>query len=311
LDQGGRPIRFLIGWAGLALGWATALLASPAEMQALIWTAKGHELAALTNQPAACPQADDGDLQLVAGRALFNAPQLLGGQAARAGVSCASCHVNGRDNPHFFLEGVSATPGTADVSSSFFSAARANGRFDPKPIPDLAMPGKISREIASGELEQFLRGLIVEEFGGRQPSGATQAALAAYVRSVRPCPGKANEARRLRAQLDLVRDSIWAARWMAEQGEAEASLLLVGAARHQLGLIDERLARPGLGAERRLLLSASRKLQPNDEARAAEPTELGKWLDQFDRQIVPRTLRAEPRSLYDQTRLAEWLLSSD
>jgi hypothetical protein len=276
-------------------------------MVALTWIAPGQELEALARQPAAClaPTADDSLVR--AGRALFNAPQLLGGQAARADVSCASCHANGRVSRHFHLEGVSDAPGTADVGSSFFSTARANDRFDPKPIPDLAMPGKVSRDPVSGELEEFLRGLIVEEFAGRDPGAASLAALAAYVRAVGPCADAEEEKRGLAGQVALVRDSVTGAISMAERGETAAAVLLAGAARSQLGLINERLVGPRLDRERNMLLAASRRLQPIAEAGAPDPGRLRAWLDDFDSRIVPRLERVEARSLYDPERLKDYL----
>jgi hypothetical protein len=279
-------------------------------MMALTWIAPGHEFEALARQPAACLSASADNDAVRAGRALFNAPQLLGGQAARADVSCASCHTNGRVNRHFQLDGVSAGPGTADVSSSFFSLARANHRFDPKPIPDLALPGKVSRDPANGELEAFLRGLIVEEFVGREPSDASLAAVAAYVRAIRLCAEDGQEPRTLAAQVGLVRDSVRAAMWMSGRGETDAAVTLVGAARTQLGLIHERLANRSLARERALLLAASRQLQPIAEARAPDAGRLGAWLARFDRKIAPRLARAEPRSLYDPARLEDYLGAS-
>jgi hypothetical protein len=267
-------------------------------MQALTWIAPGHEAAALMRQPATCPATASDPAEAEAGRGLFHAPQLLGGQAARAGLSCASCHVNGRGNPHFFLSGISAAPGTADVSASFFGLGRANARFDPKPIPDLALPGRISRDPASGELEAFLRGLVVEEFSGREPGKATLAALASYVRTIRPCPDRADEPLALAVQLDLVRASVRGAVWFVRRGEPTSAAVLVAGARRQLGLIDERFASPRLAGERRALLGASRQLQPIAESTAPDPARLNAWLAEFDRNLAPSLLRAEPRSLY-------------
>ncbi|MFM9936852.1 MAG: hypothetical protein ACKVOL_11720 [Novosphingobium sp.] len=242
----------------------------------------------------------------MSGEALFNAPMLLGGQAARADMSCASCHSNGRRNPHFQLAGVSAEPGTADVSSSFFSLARADGKFDPKPIPDLAFPVKISRERASGELERFLRGLIVEEFSGREPSKAAIAALAAYVRSIGDCGAVLEQPRRLADHISLIRLSVLAAARLAQTGDSETAAIAVAGARHQLGLIDERYAGSGLGQERRQLLAASRALQPAAQSSAPDPAQLRRWLITFDRDLVPVLGRSESRSLFSETRAAHW-----
>lgn len=233
------------------------------------------------------------------GEALFNAPMLLGGQAARADVSCASCHSNGRRNPHFFLAGVSSEPGTADVSSSFFSLARANGRFDPKHIPDLALPGRVSRDPENGELERFLRGLIVEEFAGRDPSKAALSALAAYVRSVGACDGKSEQLRTLADQVKLVRLSVASASQMAKAGDAETAAVLIAGARHQLGLIDERYAGPRLALERATLLAYSRSLQPEGQGSVPDPVQLKAWLTRFERELRPALERRETASLYN------------
>ncbi len=241
------------------------------------------------------------------GQALFNAPMLLGGQAARADISCASCHSNGRRNPHFHLAGVSAEPGTADVSSSFFSLARANGRFDPKPIPDLAFPKKISRDRTSGDLERFLRGLIVEEFSGREPSQAAISALAAYVRSIGDCGAVLEQPRRLADQVSLVRQSVVSAELLARSGDSETSAIAVAGARNQLGLINERYADPSLSRERKLLLAASRALQPAAQSSAPDPAELRHWRIKFDSHLLPILELAESRSLYSELHVRHWI----
>ena len=275
----------------------------------MAWTAQGHEFEALVREPAVCLSPGDNTIQSSVGQALFNAPDLLGGQAARAGVSCASCHTNGRRNAHFYLEGVSTVPGTADISSSFFSVVRANGRFDPTPISDLAMPGKISRDPANGELERFMTGLIVEEFAGREPSRAILAALAAYVRSVRACPDRAVQPQTLKQRLFLTSASIRAAGWMAQQQEAQAAAVLISSARHQLGLVDERFSLPGLARERRMLRAASMALHPIAQARTPDPKQLAAWQQRFEARLIPHLLHHEQRSLYDPVRLSEWVES--
>lgn len=272
------------------------------RLRALIWIVPGQEVAALTRQPAMCPKAA-ADAQVRTGEALFNAPMLLGGQAARADISCASCHSNGRRNPHFHLEGVSDDPGTADVSSSFFSPARANRVFDPKPIPDLAFPGKISRDQASGDLERFLRGLIVEEFSGRPPSGAAIKALATYVRAIGDCGPTLETPRRLADQVNLIQASVASAAALAHQGDAGTAATLVAGARHQLGLINERYVGQNLGRERTRLLTASRALQPAAQSGVPNPDALKSWLAMFERDVLPGLQRSESRSLYNAQQL--------
>ncbi|MBJ7437544.1 MAG: hypothetical protein JHD35_00765 [Sphingopyxis sp.] len=240
------------------------------------------------------------------GRALFGAPSLLGGQAAKAGLSCASCHINGRGNPHFLLAGISAAPGTADITSSFFSAARGNANFDPATIPDLAMPGKIARAPQGRALEAFIRNLIVEEFGGSEPSAATLNALGAYVRAVEPCETEKRIARGIEDQLRAIDDGVIAAALMAERDDSAGVSVAVAGMRHELGLIAERYAGPDLARERAALLAMSRALQEignrEDPARA-----LSAWKAEFDRRLSDRLRRSAKRSLYDPDRLARSL----
>lgn len=241
------------------------------------------------------------------GLALFNAPQLLGGQAARAGVSCASCHTNGRRNAHFYLDGVSSAPGTADVSSSFFSPARANGTFDPKPIPDLTRPGRISRDPASPQLEKFLRGLIVEEFAGHEPTPQALSALASYVRSLRACSDRESEDHRITTELAVIEAAAKGAAQSARANDDQSASVLISAARHQLGLIDERFADARLAGERKRLLSASRELERIDLAKRVDPAVLAAWLERFRAELEPRLRNRQPLSLYNPGRLQGWL----
>lgn len=261
----------------------------------------------LSAQPATCLTRDDPLVQ--SGRALFATPTLLGGQAAKAGLSCASCHINGRGNPHFMLAGVSDAPGTADVTNSFFSAARGNARFDPVAIPDLAMPGKVARDPAARTLEPFVRNLIVEEFGGEEPTPAMLAAIAAYVRAIAPCDPDRSEARHLDDQLRALDDGMAAAALMIERDDRAGVRLSVAAMRHQLGLISERYAGPGFARDRAALLAASRELQAIGDRGDAGPL-LQRWKTGFDGGLAKRLRRDAARSLYNPDRLARALRPS-
>lgn len=260
----------------------------------------------MSEQPATCLASDTPLVR--GGRALFGTPTLLGGQAAKAGLSCASCHINGRGNPHFLLAGVSAAPGTADVTNSFFSAARGNGLFDPVVIPDLAMPGKVARDPDTRALEDFVRNLIVEEFGGPEPTPAMLDALAAYVRAVRMCPDGPSVGRRLSDQLAAIDDGVAAARLMIDRADWHGAQLSIASMRHQLGLIAERYTGAGLARERAGLLTASRALQAIGERdRGRIGQDLARWQSEFDAGLAKRLRRAEGLSLYDANRLAESL----
>lgn len=279
--------------------------------RALQWTAAGAELSVLGTAPRQCsradPASDASPAQLAAGEALFNSPALLGGQAAKADLSCAACHRNGRNNPHFQMPHLSGAPGTADVTNSFFGPSRANGRFDPVTIPDLALPGKISRAPDSPALARFIRTLVVEEFSGAEPSPAMLDALAAYVRSIGPCPagGDATVPRRLDDQLRLI-DRAVTGILAAPPGDTTMERQLIAAARRQLGLIDERYAGAGLATSRRDLLAASRELarigaDPGDAADRRQP--LQKWYARWTAGPARRLRRHEAASYYDPAQL--------
>jgi hypothetical protein len=306
----------LIAGFGLAGTAALAGAAAPPVFEALRWTAPGAELVVLSEQPEHCVLFTRGtDRQLInaplinAGKALFNTPTLLGGQAAKAGLSCASCHVNGRNNPHFSLSGVSDRAGTADVTSSFFSTTRGNAKFDPVPIPDLAAPGKVSRAPESGALEPFIRSLIVEEFSGAEPGSNAIAALAAYVRAIRACTPDGDGAilRQLSDQTGLIETAIRGHKEMIKRGDAKSAQLLIAAARHQLLLIHERFAGSVFARERKALLSASTKLQQISQMSdlAAQGTALKLWQTDFERGLVQRLILKLPKSFYDPRRLAK------
>lgn len=284
--------------AGLLAGAAPA--AAPLTFAELRWTEPGAELRALTVEPRAClTQVPANAIRVAAGRALFNSPALLGGQAAKAGLNCSSCHVNGRGNRHFLMTGVSDKPGTADVTNSFFGPARGNGRFDPVPIPDLAKPGKVPRESASGALEPFIRTLIVDEFSGAEPSTATLELLAAYVRAVGPCADDdVLQEQRLEGETELITGAVAGAAAMARQGDTRATNALIAAARAGLGRIERRYPGGAFRRERADLLAASRRLQALDVGSQGSDLALEQWRRDFARRLLPRLQRGESRSLY-------------
>ncbi len=254
-----RSVRLLKYGAAISLTCAAVAHAADRPLiQAMAWLDPAQHLAALTTEPQREVVAQDQ--QMLAGEALFHTPTLLGGQAAKAGLSCASCHENGRDNPAFLFPNVSGKPGTADVTSSFFSSHRGNAIFDPVKIPDLTVPGKVSRATDSQELEKFIRDLIVEEFNGQEPSSTVLAALAYYVRSLSSAPVKTRIALTVDSQLIAVGQAVLAAREAQQAGDLQLSHLLLASARHRLGLIHERYAGNRLTKQRSALVSASKQL---------------------------------------------------
>lgn len=196
MDRGRQVLR--VPLAGLILALTACATAPEAvapvtrdSLRALRWVApQADAVKALTTAPVACEPpaatlADDQRTRLALGRLAFESPALLGGAAGRMGLSCASCHINGRDNPTFFVAGASGAPGTADVTSSLFSKVRGNGAFDPVPIPDLAARnGTQMKDRASKLFQDKVHGLIVEEFDGQAPPPYVSDALLAYLDSL-------------------------------------------------------------------------------------------------------------------------------
>ena len=143
------------------------------------WLAPGVDASqALTHRPTEClgaPPDAETAYQVEVGRAAFRTPLLLGGQAARAGIACETCHRNGRTNPDFDFPGLSGAPGTADVTTSVLSSHRGDGIDNPKPIPNLSGPKtalKTDQDPASGKLEAFIDGIVTQEFDGAEPPPA-------------------------------------------------------------------------------------------------------------------------------------------
>ena len=297
----------------LTLG-ALAATADP-PLRAQRWLAAGADAARiLTSTPGEClerPADPQAALAVEVGRAAFRTPVLLGGQAARAGLSCEACHRSGRDNPQFSFPGISGAPGTADVTSSLFSSHRGDGVDDPRRIPDLSEPKarlKVDQASDTRALETFIHGLVVEEFNGPEPAPRIIAGLAAYVRALDPaaCPARAEAPITTRLYLDDARSAVRAAEALAAQGETSSAALMIAAARARLGLIDERFAGPGLTGERARLRAADAALAASvARLRAGRPVqaELAAWRDrsaEMERVLV----RREAASLFNPARLA-------
>lgn len=244
--------------SALLLAALPALAADAPPLRAMRWLAPGTDLvAALAFAPTEClgPVAPEAQVSVETGRAAFASPLLLGGQAARAGLSCAACHRNGRGNADFAFPGLSGAPGTADVTSSLLSSYRGDRVDNPVPIPDLAGPvaaRKIDRDPAKPDLEAFVRGLIVEEFDGAAPPPAVLAGLAAYVRALSPaaCPAAPRVPVTVSSVASDADRAVAAAQAALTVGDKATAVAMLLAARAQLGLLDERFAGAALAAER-------------------------------------------------------------
>ena len=298
--------------AVLALATIAAAPAAP-PLAAMRWLAPGADAARiLTHRPFECltlPKDSDEAWRVEVGRAAFRSPLLLGGQAARAGVSCETCHRNGRTNPDFDFPGVSGAPGTADVTDFLFSSHRGDHVDDPRPIPDLGGAKsalKVSQAADSPALRLFIHGLVTEEFDGAEPPPAVLGGLAAYVRAMNPAACPAGGLQSVTA-VDAVDDSLRAVRaaiGALNRGDAPTATVMVEAARAQLGAIAERYRDPGLSATLAGLDLAALDLSGVlDETRATNPraTEsLSVWLARSPH-WAGAVERDAARSLYSQT----------
>lgn len=275
------------------------------------WTLADQRVEALSTHPSAClmmPKGSAAMAQIMAGRAAFHTPTLLGGQAARAGLSCASCHTNGRGNPHFTFPGVSGAPGTADVTSSIMSKKRGDGLFNPKPIPDLALDTpKVPRDPARPELRAFIRGLVVEEFDGPDPTAAVLDGLTAYVRSLSPADCGTPSPVTLAAALTETIDATEVALRLWTSEDEESARFMIAAARASLGRIHERFAGADVAKERKQIEKLDARLgalqASIDRGSGNTNRKIAAWQQQFARSR-PALTSAEARSLYARDRLA-------
>ena len=295
MDRGQRQARLLIPAALLLLAGAADQPRVP--IREARWLRTPDLVADLTTLPPECLAwpAEPSQRQSVAvGRVLFRSPLLLGGQAARAGLSCASCHRNGRTNPHFHFPGISGEPGTADVTASIMSEHRGDGIFNPKPIPDLGGdPAKLKVK-GTPKLRDFVHGLITQEFDGPEPSPAALDSIVAYVRALQPASCGNRQSISLRSKLGEVDSAVSLARTAYGQGDAGTGRALLAAARSTLGAIDERYQASGLEAARGHLRAADAQLFRLQEGRGSWAAWARQWPEHA------RALRAgERRSLFN------------
>jgi len=231
------------------------------------WASPETDLVAfLTRTPGEClaPAKNPGaEYQIELGRAAFSSPFLFGGPAARSGLSCNSCHRDGRDNDDFFLEGLSDAPGTADVTSSLFSKTREDNVFNPAPIPsllDIAGKESFGSTAPQPSIHAFVTSAVHDEFQG-VVSSAVIDGIAAYVAHLNAgfCPEGETAQSVGRAVSDITR-TLRAAETAMRRGDAAAADFLLLTARHGLGLIHERYNSSGLTAEQKLVAAVSQQL---------------------------------------------------
>jgi hypothetical protein len=294
-----------------------ALAASEPPIRGMRWAPRDADpVATFAVAPTEClalPADPAQRLSVEVGRAAFRTPVLLGGQAARAGVNCETCHKAGRTNPSFLFPGVSGAPGTADVTDSLFSTHRGDGVDNPKPIPNLSTTKTgltVDQTPSSGRLEHFIHGLVTEEFDGPEPPKAVLEGLANYVRALNPqaCPKAATEPLSVGYFLTDARRAIAAAKGELAVGDGPAAVLMLASARTRLGLIDERFDGPALAGSRQQIRAADRRLADLQQAirdhRADVVARLDGWLADSHRLEAALSARAGA-SLFDPARLTQ------
>ncbi|MFI4976316.1 MAG: hypothetical protein ACHP84_17405 [Caulobacterales bacterium] len=301
----------------LAAGLIAAAAPSAPPLRAMRWLAPGVDAAdVLTRRPTEClgaPATAEAGYEVELGRAAFRTPLLLGGQAARAGLSCESCHRDGRNNPDFHFPGVSGAPGTADVTTAVLSSHRGDDVFDPKPIPDLSGPKdrlKVDQDPASRKLEAFIDGIVTQEFDGAEPPPSVLGGLAAYVRALSPqsCPAAASEPVTAGSMIDDASRAVRAAQAALQHHDAASADLMAAAALSRLEDVAERYPGDTLAPARADLAVAALDLKAARAAiRAGDPgaaDRLSLWIVR-SRTWAPRVEALADISLFDRGRLAQ------
>ena len=306
----GRGVASRLGLLALALVLiAAAPAATPILLREQAWTPASPERAQiLTHAPGECLRERAAQIEI--GRALFRSPALLGGPAARAGLSCNACHSNGRVNAHFLLPELTNRPGAADVTSAWASKVRGDGVMNPRDIPDLA---GVSRRTAFGHagdpsLEHFVRSVIEEEFQGPPPSAQAFDGLIAYLRAHDLSACAAETPITLASAADDVRRALAA----AQTADAPTASLLLYAAQDSIGRIVERLPASRFAVDRRGLEDLSRDLgalRGGDVVTLLE-ADAPAWAARFDA-LIARIARRERRTYFNERTLARALIQNE
>lgn len=128
---------------------------------------------------------DEKDLPLIAyGDMLFDSPEIFGNPAKSLGLACSTCHNRSDINQAFMIPGISHQAGAADVDGSFFNSLFNDRRNDSLDIPSLRglrFTGPYGRDGRFASLRDFTRNVIVNEFGGKEPTPFMLDALVAYL----------------------------------------------------------------------------------------------------------------------------------
>jgi len=282
------------------------------------WLApEADQIAALTVSPGEClaePTDVDKAYLVEVGRAAFNSPLLMGGQAARSGLSCAACHVDGRSNPNFYLDGLSGAPGTADVTTSIFSEVREDRKFNPIPIPTLIDANKkksFGLSASASSLHEFIGAAIVEEFQAEPPPQKVFDGLISYVGALEndACPAEPTAQTASRALANAMR-VVKTAEIAIDRKEFSTADFLLASSQIMLGRISERYPYEKGARLRSDLAVLSRDIG----AIRKSPEEAEEQFAQVEKaaaKLEKRLHKARRISLYDPDALAKYLESRD
>lgn len=305
--------RLLLGVLCMALSSAVA------QAQSLVgareWLPSGSlSVDSLTRHPQ--EQLEGGGRQnfyVEFGRLAFRSPDILGGTARRAGLSCQACHANGFATTAFFIPGLSDKPGSVDVSHAFWNLRAEDGIDNPLEIPSLRgvkSKEQLGQDRRTASLREFTRRVIVTEFSGAEPDALLLDALIAYQEKLQPAPAVYEPVSLQQDLADLVRHLDALHLPLAEENAALADRMTL-MIRGQIGFIHERFADEDIRSSRSLLEDWSRQL-----AGIADQAERGEWVRARSaladlRQVIATPAAALatdlPRSLYQPERLKEWL----
>lgn len=247
------------------------------------------------------------------GRLAFRSPDILGGTARKAGLSCQACHANGFATHAFFIPGLSDRPGRIDVSNAFWHLRGEDGIDNPLEIPSLRgvkTKDRFGHDARTASLRDFTRRVIVMEFAGDEPDALLLDALVAYQEKLQPAD-ETPQPVTLRQDLADILDHLDTLRVPLAEENAPLAGRIATMIRGQLGFIHERFADEDMRGSRATLEEWSRQL-----VGIALLAETGQWpqarqhLGALRSAIAapPPAFAADlPRSLYDRARLEAWL----
>lgn len=225
------------------------------------------QVEALTTRPIECVKSM-ADIRFKLGRVAFNSPRLLGGQAGRMGLSCASCHPSARANARFFIKQISDQPGFADISHHFLSSRGGDGVFNPKPIPDLAKVESLRFKDRNGlRFDGLLTQLIEVEFDGQRPAGSVFDGLKLYLsqNSIEYCPlPNHTSVRNLKSEWRLIADGMGVLESSEFVGDSQITKFVSASMRATLEMLYTFYSIKPIKSLQRQLIDVSRSLNGLD-----------------------------------------------